>query len=105
MEAIPQCIVFIQILKEGEGGPAKSFLIPWIHMVSSKRTYGVLQEHIWWVARAHMLCCKSTYSPSRPEQASQWANRDNEYTKMNLSARSTILDGSQEPVIVPNDGI
>ena len=67
-------------------------------MVCCKSTYVVLQEHIWCVARAHIAL-------SEPEQASQWANRDNEYTKMNLSARSTILDGSREPVIVPNDGI
>ena len=60
--------------------------------------YGVIQENIRGVARAHIAL-------SGPEQAPEWANRDNEYTKMNLSARSTILDWSREIVIVPNDGI
>ena len=84
-------------------------------MLSSKRTYGIAAK-----AQVHMACCKSIYGGlqehiccverthialSGPEQASQWANTDNEYTKMNLSARSTILDGSREPVIVPNDGL
>ena len=46
----------------------------------------------------------ATPALSRPDQASQWTNGDNKYTKMKLQPRSTILDGSWEPVIVPNDG-
>ena len=47
----------------------------------------------------------ATLTLSRPEQATDWANRGNEYTEMKLQQRSTILDGSPEPVIVPNDGV
>ena len=47
----------------------------------------------------------ATPTLSGPEQASQWANRGNEYTKMKLESRSIILDGSQEPVIVSSAGL
>ena len=47
----------------------------------------------------------ATPTLSRSEQASEWANGVNEYLTMKLQPRSTILDGSQEPVIVPNDGL
>ena len=58
------------------------------NLSNSMDPYGVIQENIRCVARAHMVCCKSTYvvlqehiccvarahiALSEPEQASQWA--------------------------------
>ena len=82
------------IRKEGGGeGPAKTFLIwqiSFLRLIKLKGTVVLLAE-------------LATPTLSRPEQASQWANQDNEYTKMKLQPRSIILDGSWEPLIVPND--
>ena len=54
---------------------------------------------------AVLLADLATPSLSKSEQASGWTNRDNKYIKLKPWPRSTTLDGSQEPVIVPKDGL
>ena len=80
-------LYFLIIRKEQRAGvgedPAKPFLI--------------LAD--WFV----LLTDLATPASSGPEQASERTNKDNKYIKMKPQPRSTSLDTSQEPFMVPHD--